>query len=71
MVMRFYRPEEATPTHGVALTWDKAIDLPGATQMQHIKKVLLDRGNASYFRRIPDQSIIVGDTGSLEEAKVG
>lgn len=50
---------------GPAHSWAEDIHLPGAGQMQHIKKVIMDR--KGYFSRIPDQSIIVSDTGENEK----
>jgi hypothetical protein len=47
---------------GVAVSLWKELDLPGASQMQYIKKLVLDRG--AFFHRIPDQSIILNDTSS-------
>jgi hypothetical protein len=37
------------------LPWTEAIDLPGAGQMQHARKLLEGR---PYFTRVPDQSLI-------------
>jgi hypothetical protein len=48
---------------GPAFAWDVDIRLPGSSQMQYIKKLLLSRP-ASPFNRIPDQNIIVGDSGT-------
>lgn len=39
--------------------WREALHLPGASQMQYAKQVLLAR---PYFDRVPDQSLIVSDT---------
>ena len=39
--------------------WRDAMVLPGATQMQHAKNLLLSR---PYFTRVPDQSVVVSDT---------
>ncbi|KAF4632564.1 hypothetical protein G7Y89_g5555 [Cudoniella acicularis] len=63
-VMQFYIPGLFTPAgSGPAISWATDIHLPGSSQMQYIKKVILDR-SASPLNRIPDQSIIVGDTGT-------
>lgn len=48
---------------GPARAWYTDIDLPGAGQMQYIQKAILDRGNDSYFTRIPAQEIILSDPG--------
>lgn len=49
---------------GPAHAWSEDINLPGASQIQYIKQAILDRGEASYFTRVPAQDIIVGDAGS-------
>lgn len=41
-------------------TWHDALHLPGSTQMQYVKKLVLSR---PYFTRIPDQSLLVGEVG--------
>jgi hypothetical protein len=40
--------------------WKNSLDLPGAGQMGHLKKLMLSR---PYFDRVPDQSLIVGGGG--------
>lgn len=62
--MQFYIPGLFTQDgSGPAVAWDVDIHLPGSSQMQYIKKVILDRPSSS-FSRIPDQSIIVGGSGT-------
>ncbi|KAM0325136.1 hypothetical protein ACHAQA_007675 [Verticillium albo-atrum] len=46
---------------GPMIPWREGINLPGAAQVQYVKKAILDRGVDSYFNRIPAQDIIVGD----------
>jgi len=50
------------PAGFVRYTWKQALDLPGASQLQHLKNLVLSR---PYFDRIPDMSIVpspkVGD----------
>jgi hypothetical protein len=41
--------------------WKDALDAPGAREIGHIKALMLSR---PYFTRIPDQGIILGDTGT-------
>jgi hypothetical protein len=41
--------------------WYEAIQLPGSSQMQHARALLLSR---PYLERIPDQSLIVSDVGT-------
>jgi hypothetical protein len=40
--------------------WNEALDAPGARQIGYVKSLMLSR---PYFTRIPDQSIVIGDTG--------
>lgn len=62
-VMQFYIPGLYGPSgSGPAISWADDIHLPGSGQIQFIKKVILDR-DSSPLDRIPDQSIIVGDSG--------
>lgn len=62
--MQFYIPGLFTQDgSGPAFAWDVDIQLPGSLQMQYIKKLVLDRPS-SPFNRIPDQSIVIGDSGT-------
>lgn len=64
--MQAYIPGEYTQDgSGPARSMFEDLNLPGASQMQYIQKVVKDR--SSYFTRIGDQSIIVGDPGTDEE----
>ena len=47
--------------NGVRTPWQEAVDLPGAGQMQHARKLLESR---PFFARIPDQSLIASDEGT-------
>ena len=49
---------------GPSDNWEEDLVLPGSSQMQWIKKAIMDRGNTTYFTRVPAQDIIVGDTGT-------
>lgn len=42
------------------ISWNEALDAPGAKQIGYVKTLMLSR---PYFTRIPDQSIVIGDTG--------
>lgn len=46
------------PINNPLLPWSKAIDQPGAAQMQHAKRLMLSR---PFLTRVPDDSIIVTD----------
>lgn len=48
---------------GPARAWYVDIDLPGSSQMQYIQKAIFDRGNGSYFTRVPAQDIILTPAG--------
>lgn len=47
------------------IPWREGIKLPGAAQVQFVQKAILDRGEASYFNRIPAQDIVVGNAGEF------
>ncbi|CAG8959600.1 hypothetical protein HYFRA_00001502 [Hymenoscyphus fraxineus] len=62
-VMQFYIPDLFAPANsGPARSWAEDIHLPGSSQMQYIKKVIMDRSPP--LDRVPDQSIIVGNSGT-------
>jgi hypothetical protein len=60
-VMQMHRPHDTDGNYGVFNYWYEAINTPGASQMVHIKNLMLSR---SYFDRVPDQSIIAGEPGT-------
>ncbi|KAF2014171.1 hypothetical protein BU24DRAFT_481590 [Aaosphaeria arxii CBS 175.79] len=65
-VWQMYIPGLSEPTgSGPTRSWAEDISLPGSSQIQYVKKVILDR--KSYFTRVPAQEIIIGDNGSGEE----
>ena len=51
-----HKPGEKTGSYGAKALWTDAINDPGSTQMQYVKKLMLSR---PYFDRVPDQSLIV------------
>jgi hypothetical protein len=59
-VMQMHRPGDKDANYGVFNNWYEAMNSPGASQMQHIKDLMLSR---SYFDRVPDQSLIAGEVG--------
>lgn len=60
--------EGRKPLWDVETPWHKALDLPGASQMVHLKTLMLSR---PYLTRIPDQSLIVSEAPSgLERVQV-
>ncbi|RYG20466.1 MAG: DUF4038 domain-containing protein [Chitinophagaceae bacterium] len=60
-VMQMFKITDKDPAYGVKDEWFKAINAEGATQMIHLKSLMLSR---SYFDRIPDQSLIAGKNGT-------
>jgi hypothetical protein len=46
------------PLWEVVTPWHQALDLPGATQLIHLKRLMLSR---PFLTRIPDQSVIVSE----------
>lgn len=54
-VMQMHHPGDADANFGVKEPWYEALDAPGASQMVHLKDLMLSR---PYFERVPDQSLI-------------
>ena len=54
-IMQFHRATEPGGAYGVQQSWQEFLDAPGATQMVHLKALMLSR---PYFERIPDQSVV-------------
>ena len=52
------------PRWDVTTSWFAAMDLPGATQLKHLKHLMLSR---PFLTRIPDQSLLI--SGSSEDLK--
>ncbi len=59
-VMQFYKPTDKHPAFGAREYWTEGINLPGAGQMQYLKKLMLSR---PFLERVPDQSLIAGENG--------
>jgi hypothetical protein len=63
-VVDFYLPNDnyfsSDSAYNPTIPWKEALNAPGAREIHHIKDLMLSR---PYFTRIPDQTIIVGDTG--------
>lgn len=64
--------EGRKPLWDVETPWHQALDLPGASQMKHLKRLMLSR---PYLTRIPDQSLILsenpGGLGRLQATRDG
>lgn len=54
-VMQMHRKEDKETAYGSDELWTSAINAPGASQMQHLKNLMLSR---SYFDRVPDQTLV-------------
>lgn len=54
-VWQMYSPKNA-PVNGPHFFWKESLDLPGAKQMQYVKRLMASR---PLLDRVPDQSIIV------------
>src|SRR3546814_20548523 len=57
-VMQMYVPGRDKPAYGAELHWEEALDAPAASQMRHLKRLMLSR---PYFERVPDQSLILAN----------
>lgn len=63
-VMQMHKPEDTKGAYGTRKLWTEAIDDPGASQMQHLKNLMLSR---PFFERIPDQTLVAGENGTRYE----
>lgn len=55
-VMQMFHKGEKKGAYGNKAIWSDAINDPGASQMQYVKKLILEH---NYFDRIPDESMVV------------
>ena len=62
-VMQFYSSNDKGASFFPKMTWQEAVNAPGASQMQYLKKLMLSR---TYFDRMPNQSLIT-DNGEKYE----
>ena len=58
-VMQFHKIGDEDGNYDVKQNWKIAVNAVGATQMKHLKKLMLER---SYFDRVPAQEIIADNT---------
>lgn len=58
--MQFYKPDDKEVSYGARKFWFEALNDPGASQMIHLKNLMLSE---PYLERIPDQSLIADDQG--------
>ena len=59
-IMQFYKPGDTEKSFGVKKSWTEAMDDPGASQMIHLKNLILSK---PFLERVPDQSIIADGQG--------
>jgi hypothetical protein len=59
-IMQFHKEVDPESAYGVKENWDEALNAPGASQMRHLKQLILSR---PYFERIPAQELIYGKQG--------
>ncbi len=63
-VMQFYKPGKKKGDFFATQSWRNAINDPGASQMQYLKKLILSK---PYFERVPDQSLVAGKNGERHD----
>ncbi|MCS7224462.1 MAG: glycoside hydrolase family 140 protein [Armatimonadetes bacterium] len=59
-IWQFYDPPKTPPISHARTPWKEALKLPGAGQMQFVKRLLLSR---PVLLRVPDQSLLASDPG--------
>ena len=59
-VMQMHKPTDKGSAYGAKRYWYDALNDSGATQMIHLKNLMLSK---PYFERVPDQSLINGKQG--------
>jgi hypothetical protein len=59
-VMQMHKPTDKGSAYGAKKYWYDAMNDSGATQMVHLKNLMLSK---PYFERVPDQSVINGREG--------
>jgi hypothetical protein len=59
-IWQFYNPDRFKQISWARTPWQKAMDLPGAGQMQYARALIESR---PFLSRIPDQSVVVSDAG--------
>ncbi|WP_370479497.1 glycoside hydrolase family 140 protein [Tamlana flava] len=54
-IMQMHENHSKPEAYGSKTYWVKALDAPGATQMQYVKKLML---KYPYFERVPDENLV-------------
>ena len=62
-VMQFNKMGDWTANYGVTSNWKSSLNSPGATQMIHLKKLMLGK---SYFDRVPAQELVLNSGNRYE-----
>ncbi|SMC39610.1 glycoside hydrolase family 140 protein [Pedobacter africanus] len=62
-VMQMYNPADKDAAYGATLSWQQALNDPGAGQMVHLKNLMLSKGPEGYLDRQPDQLLIADGNG--------
>ena len=60
-VMQMHKPGDKSSSYGSKFFWYDAIHHPGSGEMKYLKELI---NSKSYFERVPDQTLIVGDQGT-------
>ena len=63
-VMQMHLASDSTSAYGSKELWSAAINAPGASQMIHLKNLMLSR---PFLERVPDQSLVAGQNGEKYE----
>jgi hypothetical protein len=59
-IMQFNKPGNPSPSYGVKELWDEALNAPGASQLIHLKNLILSK---PYFERVPAQELLADSQG--------
>jgi len=59
-IMAMVQPTDRRPAYGTRVTWDIAMDAPGASQMQYLKQLML---SYPYFERVPANDLLAEPQG--------
>ena len=63
-IMQFHKQGNPEPAYSVMETWEEALNAPGASQMIHLKELILSK---PYFERRPAQELLVGPNGEKHD----
>lgn len=64
--MQMYNPEfNKQDGSGPASPWFVDVNMPGASQIQYIGKVITGRKLETFYTRVPAQEVIIGSAGEF------